>query len=530
MCKFSIFKKEYTFCFLLLPVIAIIWVWGFSTVHFNRPDAYDYAQMGREISNGNGFSTLQIFPRHIPFLHKKGYLKKDNWPNLYRYPLPAILNAFLYKITKDIIKAAVLQSGIAFLLSIPVLFILATKLTSLNVAIISTIFYAANPLVFVGSYNGMAESLATFFILSLFLIGLSGKLLRWKCLVMGIICGLGYLTRSQFILLFPLVALYIWISSQKKARLPGSVLLLIGFLIAAGPWFIRNIAVAGDPTFSFSNSRNLTADTSHAHRSLETQLEAPLETSEILKQYGLSITKKFLRNMLNIVNIRYWAKTFPPDSIFLLFLLLSFIYRKHSSDKRYNIFRDGTIALVFCTFLTVSLAYHRTRFYTPLQPLIYIVGIHEIFLFLGNIRFSYLRKLKHVAFYGLILFGIFRLYNITMAHKNWPIPLSASESESYEFIKQIADRNTIIAADTSYIITLEVGCRSLRLPAFPVDLLKINDNYFPIDYILIPPWRLNPNRNYAEFVRSNEFKREFKFVKALPNDSLLFKRSQQMNF
>jgi len=527
LSNFCNFKREYAFCFLILLVIAIIWVWGFSTVHFERPDAYDYAQMGREISNGNGFSTLQIFPRHIPFFHKKGYLKKENWPNLYRYPIPTILNAFSYKITKDIVKAAVLQSGMMFLLSIPVLFILATKLTNLNVAIISTIFYAANPLVFVGSYDGMTESLAAFLTLSLFLTGLSGKMLRWKCLAMGIICGLGYLTRSQFILLFPLVALYIWISNQRKVRFSSTVLLLTGFLIAAGPWFIRNIVVAGDPTFSFSNSRNLTIGTLPSHPDLEMELEAPLETSEILRRYGSDITKKFLRNILNIVNPKYWAKTFPPDSILLLFLLISFIYRKHSSDKRYNIFRDGTIVLVFCTFLTVSLTLHRTRFYTPLQPLIYIVGIHEIFLFFGNIQFSYLRKLKHVAFYGLLLFGIFRLYNTTMTHKNWPPPMSASEHESYEFIKQIADRNTIIAAHTSYIITLEAGCRSLRLPTFPVDLLKINDNYLPIDYILIPNWRLNPNTNYGKFIRSDEFTREFKFVKALPDGSFLFKRSQQ---
>jgi len=136
-----VFKNEYVIAFLLFIVATLIWIWGFNTNYFGNRDAHDYAQMGRELSNGNGFSTLQIFPRHIPFLQKKNYLDKKSWPNLHRFPLPSILNAFFYKMTKDIIKAAVMQSGVAFLLSVPVLFLLATRLT--NITIISYLFYSS---------------------------------------------------------------------------------------------------------------------------------------------------------------------------------------------------------------------------------------------------------------------------------------------------------------------------------------------------------------------------------------------------
>lgn len=53
--KLSHSKRELIVGVLLFVVISGLWFWGFNTTFFLNPDAYDYAQMGREISNGNGF-------------------------------------------------------------------------------------------------------------------------------------------------------------------------------------------------------------------------------------------------------------------------------------------------------------------------------------------------------------------------------------------------------------------------------------------------------------------------------------------
>lgn len=523
--RFSSLKKEYIIGFLLFLIITVTWFWGFNTSYFYQPDAYDYAQMGREISNGNGFSTLQVFPRHIPFLDKKGYLQKDNWPNLSRYPLPTIVNAFFYKFTKDIIKAAVLMSGIPFLLSIPIFFILAIKLTSLNTAIISTIFYAVHPLIFESSYNGMTESLATLLLFSVFLISFSGKLARWKSLAVGILCGLGYLARHQYVMLLPLVALFIWISEKGKSKFRSIIFLSVGFFIIVGPWFIRNTVVAGNPTFSFFNSRRLAVDTfprrSVSDSDLALRLEAPVDTIEIFRKYRLPITKKVFKNMSDVLSLTFWADCFKPDGILLVFLFASFIYRRHSSNKNYSIFRDGTVVLIFCTFLIACSVHHVPRYYVSLQPLIYLVSINEIIMLFNNLTFKHSQKLKIAVICGLVLFGSVRFYKVTMRHKNCPPQISAAQNESYEFIKKIASKNTIIASYNSHKISLQVGCRTIKLPAFPVDLLKINDRYLPIDYILLPKRR---SPKYDEFVKSEAFLRKFRFMKVLPDRSILFGR------
>lgn len=535
-------KKEYIFAFLLFLIVTLIWFWGYNTAYFVALDAHDYAQMGKEISSGNGFSTLQIFPRHVPLLDKKGYLQKENWPNLHRYPLPTICNALLYKITKDIVKAAVLMSGIPFLLSIPVLFILATKLTDLKASILCTIFFASHSLIFEGGYNGLSESLATFLLLLLFLMAFSGQLSMWRCSAMGILSGLGYLARTQLIATLPLVLLFIWIGKQKKARFHSIALFTIGFLLITGPWFARNILTVGKPVFSFVNSRALVLGTIHkksdlqnhlVHTDLEMQLEAPVDTTEIFKKYGPAITKKVFHNILAIFTLKFWSQDFPTEGIFIFFLFAASIYRRHSGNKNYDFYRYGVILLFFFSFLIISLLSHIGRLYIPLIPFIYIVGINEILVLFSNLRFSFLRKFKYIVFCGMLLFGLFKFYNVTMIHKHRPSPKSIStpEKSSYEFIRQLTARDSIIVSNASHRIALYVGCRTIRLPVFPVDLLKINDSYIPIDYVLINR-RMGRNyrySNYDKFIKSDAFSKKFKFVRALPDGSLLFRRLEKIN-
>lgn len=525
MNRISLIKNEYVIALLLFLTVSIIWSFAFSTVNFRRPDAYDYAQMGRELSRGNGFSTLQIFPRHIRFFHDKGFLEKENWPNLYRYPMPSIINALLYKINGDIVKASVLSSVVGFLLSVPVLFILALRISNIKSALAGTLFYAANPEVFASSYSGMTEPWATFFLLLLLLVGFSKNLSKWKSLAIGILCGLGYLTRSQFAVMMPLCVLYIWFKSHKKTRMLNTVVLVVGIAISIGPWLIRNYSVVGNPTFSFSNTRNLAMEAIGERIDMETLLDAPVKTSEVFEQYGSKILRKIRDNLLGIFTPHYWSQAFPPDSFILLIVLASFMYRKHCSDNKYNLFRDVVVILVVCNTLIIAMAFSKARFYTSLQPLIYIVAASEVFIVLNKVKFEKLSfVLRNTVFFGLLLFGFFRFCGNLSLYRNVATPVSEAEMKSYESIRERVSGDTIVAADTSYKVSLYAGCRSLRLPVFAGNLLNINDQYLPLDYILSPQWRLDPDTGYGQLFRSSQFLKRFKRVEVLPDGSVLFEK------
>jgi hypothetical protein len=322
-------------------------------------------------------------------------------------------------------------------------------------------------------------------------------------------------------------------NTQRSKKLIHMVLLLTGFLCIVSPWFVRNIILTGDPTFSFSNSRNLVLGTSSIHSDLAMQLDAPIETVQILKEYRSSIAKKALRNIKGVFNLNFWVKNFEQCIFFLLLLFSSFICRRQNNNKMYDLFRKGVVVLIVCDILIVSLAFHWDRFYIHLRPLIYIVGINELFMFFYSFQFS--KRLKQAIFFALLLFGIIKLYsNTTIVYeKRWP-EVSPAEEKTYVTIKQIATKNTIIMSDVSYKIALHGGCRTVRLPSFPKDLLEINKKYLLIDYVLISRAILeNPRAkpslferypNYSKFIESKQFKRKFELMTMLPDGSALYKR------
>ena len=80
-------------CLVLALVALTCWLARYDRSLFADNDAFDYAQMGREIYLGHGASTLQIMPRQIPLLEEWGYLHAEHWPNLHRYPLPTFFIA-----------------------------------------------------------------------------------------------------------------------------------------------------------------------------------------------------------------------------------------------------------------------------------------------------------------------------------------------------------------------------------------------------------------------------------------------------
>ena len=61
---------------------AVIWGSLFTVDRFVARDAFDYAQIGRQLAHHKGFTTRQVFPRHIPFLDGIGLLKDVEWPSL----------------------------------------------------------------------------------------------------------------------------------------------------------------------------------------------------------------------------------------------------------------------------------------------------------------------------------------------------------------------------------------------------------------------------------------------------------------
>jgi len=530
-------KRALAVCLLISVSIAALWVWGFNTHYFTRRDAYDYAQISLQFFQGKGLATLQIFPRHIPYFQDNGILNGSTWPNLYRNPLLMILNFAFLRFFDSVIVASVIQSGFWYIASIPVLFFLANRLTNLRVAIVSTIFYAADPVIFLYGYSGMTETLATFLLLCLLFVFTWDDEKRWKWLLAGALIGLTYLARTQFVILVPLVLIFAWLTISKPRRFSASLLLLAGLLIVLTPWMVRNYRITGDPLFSFTTSRNLVLDAIEEPSDLEMQLHAPVDLFTILGQTGIAILQKFFRNVAeNVFSIAYWANSFRGMYIiFPIFFLVGLVRRDKDASYQYRIFKWFTAILIVSTFLTVSLTVYSVRSFMMFRPLILIVSINEIVRLLDQ----YLRSqaLRVAGVVTLILLGLLQLGLGVLAHNNSPSVQSEFDLKAYETLIDQTDKETLIASDISERISAFTERRTLRLPSNPAELLEINRTYLPIDYLLLSKDLVRGDLSnqdeqgyhetydeYIDFVTAPEFLQIYAFDERLPNGAELFVR------
>jgi hypothetical protein len=312
---------------------------------------------------------------------------------------------------------------------------------------------------------------------------------------------------------------------------------LIGILIPLTPWMSRNINLTGDPFFSFTNTRNLVLDAIPGHSDLEMQLHAPVDLFEILNRFGGAILGKFLRNVVGDgFSLAHWANSFRGPYLFLVVVFLAALFHRPAGlGAAFARFKWSTLVLIIATFLLISLTVYSVRSYLMFRPLIYIVALAEIDSLLRRIR-------PPVAFVRLVpallaLLAIWQFGAALAAHRSSRPAESVHDENAYAALRAKLDRQAVVAADISEKISLRAGVRTVRLPAEPQELLEIDRDYLPIDYVLFSKDLWNSSLadasetsyhetypDYVDFAASDPFLETFTFAERLPNGAMLFRK------
>lgn len=546
-------KRNALVMLLFFIAVGIVWIVGYNGNYFVWPDAYDYAQMGREIRAGHGFSTLQVLPGHIPFLAEKGYLEQEHWPNLSRFVLPTLTNAFAQLFTSDAVAASIVQSGLWYLLSVPVLFLLTLRCTNMTVASLSTLFYVADPHIFESSYNGLTETLASFLILCVLLVVFVCRDGNLKWLLAGALCGLCYLARTNLVYVTPLIAVYALRPQKRPWQFAAGGLVLLSSALVVLPWCIRNQVVTDSPSFSFSTAGALGWDAAPGTPFI--RLHEPADVPSMLQKHGPAIRTKTVKNAIeNVISLTFWDKMFskrgwfyPVDRKkqgiyipFIFFFFLSLFRRTAKTEELYRLLKWCCLMLLLGGFLMNCMANHWPRYYVPFRPLILAVGMCELVSCLRRLGSAKVRSIVSAVGISLLaVIGVYQYYAVYMAHqeapdlnKTWPV-LREEDRKAYELVKELTSNKAVIASDISPEVCFVTERRSLRLPQNPKELLEIHDRYIRIDYILIGrqinTWRLNYGsyKTYPDFLSSPQFLDRYEIEKDLPNGAVLYKLRTQ---
>jgi len=203
-------------------------------------DAAGYYNLARHFAAGQGWTNYSLrllfsLPQSIP-------MPDDYWSPFFPFLLSGSFSLFGTSFASAKL-VTVLLGGCVGVLG----YLLGRELTgSRRAGLISGCLLAVHPIAVDWSLRIMSEVGTMSAVMLVFVLLFSG---RWRARpwVIGAAAGLAYLTKYQSVLLWPALLVGLWSLSPRGTRSGRVGWALLSFLIVVSPWFLRNLAVFGDP-------------------------------------------------------------------------------------------------------------------------------------------------------------------------------------------------------------------------------------------------------------------------------------------
>lgn len=241
-----------------LAVAVILFFMAFSVqttypIRIDQIDAMDYAQIARNIQQGEGFTTKFIRPlslRYFPYFEKHPEVTN---PPLYSLYLSLIMNMINEQTAvpgESDGKIIIFGSGIFFILSIPLFFWLASRYMKDKMLHIALFLFTANSIMIKQSITALPDMmLVSLFLLFMIVMSYYDGENIFTPAVAGAILGLCYLTRYSYGLFAPVVLVFFYFRA-KRYKIMHMLMFLVTFLAVISPWLLRNYRLIGNPFFT----------------------------------------------------------------------------------------------------------------------------------------------------------------------------------------------------------------------------------------------------------------------------------------
>jgi len=275
----------------------VVYGWFFSS-HFTGiriPDAMDAAQVGRNISDGHGFTTSIVRPFSLAKAPRV-----ERHPDLYNAPVYPFLLAIGFNLFGATERAMILLSIALALLTVILTYLLASRLLGPPAGALAALLVGLHPGLLKATHTGLNVAATAFFLTLLFyLIVRHPGARRWSVLS-GVAFGVLYLTDFAA-LLFVIPAAALVYALQRSERLRHVGLFLVGSFAAVAPWLVRNFLVAGSP-FAGLRSYQLAMNTgtyplSSLYRHVSSSLDNTPALTFVFGHYR-EVARKTLTNLV----------------------------------------------------------------------------------------------------------------------------------------------------------------------------------------------------------------------------------------
>lgn len=503
-----------------------------------HPDGTDYAQIARELTEGHGFTSRQaIYALHLRFLKVHGLLWGD-WPSLHRFPLPSLALAACFLVMGAGVSA-VLAYGIAFQAATSALiFVWTRRAVGLAPAIVVVLLFSFNGAVMETGCQGLAEPVGMFFFtLSLFSAwrGLSDGRVRlqfWS----GVALGLATLGRTDVVVAAPFlllgIAVGIWRNTPRSKRPWGELgrrggLFLVGIIVVLSPWLVRNLRMAGSPTFSLHSYFLLpagtlppaTGDKWDVSLGWVSDFTPPLE---YVRSHPGRVWRKWKHNAGLLLD------DYPTLGGIRFLPVVSLLGLAMPVGRRMR----GIAWLLFLSFAAHAALVCLTDKYMPryhyyFLPSMLVVGVGVVWQALGRIP----RHGARVAVLFLLVPVAVDAAQISEAARRARVWSSFVDDEELDFIRTHVDEDGVVFSDVSWAVTWATERRSIRSHydrrpdgTLTLAVVRLNDEFLPIDAVYLKFVAARTRRAHQHLKEDPRFNELFPHQHRFPDGAVVYYR------
>ncbi len=480
-------NREWRAVLLLLLLTIAVWIPYRHTMRYmalKDPDAQDYAQIARNVYEGQGFKT-DVMPLCGLVWRQETGRQGAPWWNVHRFPFPSAVQAALFHIIGPTDLAVSLSSALFFFATIPLLFAFARRLFPFRVAFLATFLFALSGGEFKTSISGLTEPAAIFFFLAtLYLVVWPRG--SWSYGLAGALTGVAFLNRYS-IVLYALPLLF-WIFKTSKRPYLHLASFILPAAIVVAPWLVRTYLIAGDPLFSLTSAlmaRYLSLASPRTHDWYQFVYVKPSE-------FWLGHPGWTLLKWVKMTADLWWFKitTIGTMGWLFTFFVVDILRPYNGLAARLRRFLLATFILHFLTFGLLS---NIARYYAVFTPFLYLFAADAIVWIIAALHPTLTKGQKWMALFFLVPM-LFKWATIAgpperpKEHDTWV----EWQPDNQKWIRENTPADALIVSDVPWSVAWFADRRSVPIPPTPDDMNRFREFNLQPDgiYLMSPHLRM----------------------------------------
>jgi hypothetical protein len=448
-------------------------------------NALDYAQVARNVSQGEGFTTNIVRPLslcRVPRIEKH--------PELTFAPLHPYIASLFMRMMPDKDRAIALSCGMGFLLTAPVVFFLGWQLFDIRTGYLSVALYATNTMLLRYSISGLEVMwLGLWCSLLLLVLHALSRKQRWRIVLAGIaglLLALIYLTQYLWIVILLPVLVFVFISSEKTRRWQACIVLLLVFAVVIAPWCVRNAQLTGNPFFTFRVAESIMGTRTNPGNTLYRQFT---DAYPSWAWYLMDRPLEVLEKVRDGLQVQYMALPQIAGGFLSAFFVVSIIVSL--GTKTFERVRYLWYAMFAVLVLALAVVAPDQRLIAPLAPFATVVAA-GFFLRLLNARIEEPVQERRQRYLNLGIGVLIVIHALPLGFDLFRFREVTPEQRAVVGAAQAAREaagvtDGPIVTDVPWIMAWYADRTAVWLPKTTGDLRNIEDKLGKIPWLMLTP-------------------------------------------